>query len=434
MRPAGQPGVDEGRAVPPPSDRRHDVIVVGAGLAGLACATTLVRAGLDVVVLEASDAVGGRVRTDVVDGFRLDRGFQVLNIGYPELSRFLDLPALDLRRFDAAVLLRLDGRTVRLVHPLAEPLRTLGDLRAPVGGPRGALALGGYLAAAATLPAGRLRAREDVPAAVAWRAAGIETEAVDRLLTPFLSGVVLEREITTSRRYVDLIIRMFVRGRSVVPAGGMQRLPEQLARALPAVELDSRVVAVRADRVQTGSGSRRARAVVVATDGDSAAGLLPGAVRPVQWRGVTTFYHAAPEPPATSPTLRLDADGSLVANTVVMSAAAPEYSGDGRALVSTSVVGLPAVPEDAVRRELGRLYDADVARWQHVATYDVPQALPAMPAPHPFRRPVRVGTAGEPLYVAGDHRDTSSIQGALVSGRRAAHGVLADLGLRASRP
>ena len=152
---------------------RYDVVVVGAGLAGLACAGRLVAAGLEVLVLEAADAVGGRVRTDRVDGFLLDRGFQVLNTAYPEARRVLDLAALDLRPLDAAATVHADGRRLRLAHPMHEPAGLVDLLRAPLGGLRGKAALGRYVAAAATLSATALRRRPDRPATEAWRSAGI---------------------------------------------------------------------------------------------------------------------------------------------------------------------------------------------------------------------------------------------------------------------
>ena len=273
----------------------------------------------------------------------------------------------------------------------------------------------------------RIRARRDVSGPGAWRAAGIPDSVVHDVLTPFLSGVVLERELTASRRFLDLMMRMFARGGSAVPALGMQRIPEQLAERLPAgaVRLETPVDEARRDGVLAAGEDLAARAVVVATDAWTASRLVPALGDPPEARGVTTYYHVAPPWPGQSGTLVVDADGSGVANSVVLTAAAPEYSGDGRSLVATSVVhdpsGVPAEPE--VRRTLASLHGRDTDSWELLATYDIPRALPAMTAPHPFRRPVRNGG----LYVAGDHRDTSSIQGALVSGRRAADAVLSDL-------
>jgi phytoene dehydrogenase-like protein len=414
---------------------RHDVVVVGAGLAGLRCAREVARAGLGVLVLEGSDAVGGRVRTDRVDGFLLDRGFQVLNDGYPELGAAVDVSRLRLCRMDDAVVVRRGGRLHRVGNPLANPTDAVGLARTPLLGWGQKLRLGAYASAAAALPVTTLLDRPDVPARQAWNAAGISDETVDAVLRPFFAGVVLEEGMTTSRRFVDLMLRMFARGRSTVPAAGMQALPEQLATALPpgTVRLGSPVTDVRPDGVEVAGRVVDARAVVVATDAWAAHDLLPGLGVPPHARGVTTVSHSAPSWPGQRGTLVTDADGSMVANSMVISAAAPSYAPAGRALVSTSVVHGPQarhgepLDEAALLRALEELHEQDTSGWERLATYDLPRALPAMTAPHDFRRPVRVAHQGSRVYVTGDHRDTSSIQGALVSGRRAAAAVVSDL-------
>ncbi|MCZ4497496.1 MAG: hemY, partial [Marmoricola sp.] len=209
-----------------------DVAVVGAGLAGLACARRLEARGHQVLCLEAGDAVGGRVRTDVVDGFRLDRGFQVLNTAYPELQRTVDLAGLELREFDSAVAIRRDGRLHRVPNPLSEPRQVGALLTSGVTGVLGKATAGAYVGRTLALTAPALRRRRDLTGPEAWRRSGVPQRTIDELLTPFLSGVVLEREITTSRHFLDLMMRMFAHGRSTVPAYGMQRLPEQLAADL----------------------------------------------------------------------------------------------------------------------------------------------------------------------------------------------------------
>ena len=388
-----------------------EVVVVGAGLAGLACARHLQAGGRQVVVLEAEDVVGGRVRTDVIDGMLLDRGFQVHNTGSPEAQRVLDHDALDLRRFVAGALVRVGERLHRVGDPRKVPTWAPGTVLSPIGSLKDKVLIARLAAEAGLLSPDTLLSRPETTTYDALRARGLSDRVIDRFFRPFLSGVFLEDRLDTSSRFFDLVWRSFVRGEQCVPAAGMGAIPAQLAAGLD-VRLSTRVDVLP-----------KARVVVVATAAASAGGLLPGLDVPAS-SGVTTHYHLAPEPPVREAAIVLDGEGSgPVANTVVLTNAAPSYA-PGRHLVSSSVVSGDAT-EPVVRQHLSRLYGVDTGDWQHVAQYDVHGALPSQAPPlGRFRKPVRLGDG---LYVCGDHRDSASIQGALVSGRRAAAAVLADL-------
>jgi len=415
--------------MPPPPPRRADAVVVGAGLAGLAAARVLVAAGLDTVVLEAGDGVGGRVRTDVVDGFRLDRGFQVLSTAYPEVARVLDLPALDLQRFARGALLVTEHGRYAVGDPRGWPAAALGDLRAPLRPARALAELARYSAFAATAPPQRVVAAPERTMAEELERRGITGDVLERFLRPLLAGILLDERLEVSARFVTLVWRSLLRGASVVPAGGMGQIPAQLADGLPpgTVHLGTRVEAVTTTGVRTAAGEVEARTVVVAADPPAASALL--GLPPVLMRGVATYYHVAPVAPSRHRAIVLDGRGPArgpVVTTVVMSSVSPSCSPDGRALVASSVLGREQPGEALVRAELAVLHRADTRGWVHLRTVRVPDALPAAGLAPSLRRPVRLA-AGR--YIAGDHRDTPSIQGALVSGRRAAVAALRDLGL-----
>ncbi|MEI4271932.1 NAD(P)/FAD-dependent oxidoreductase [Klenkia sp. LSe6-5] len=406
---------------------RVEVVVVGAGLAGLSAATRLATAGRDVHLVEAADHPGGRLRTERVDGFVVDRGFQVLNTGYPRVAADLDLDALDLGWFWTGAVLRVDGRAHRVVDPRRHPSAVLDTVRAPLGSLLQEAAIGAFSVRAGYLPVHRLLAAPEHSAEQALRRAHVGDEAVERFFRPFLSGVLLESELATSSRYLDLVWRSFVRGRIGLPAQGMQSVGEQLAARLPAHarHLGTEVTAVTGAGVVTSSGSTRADAVVVATDPGTAARLLP-TVEASAPRQVTTHLHVLPASPWCEPLVVLGEPGGRLVNSVVVSDAQPAYSPDARALVASST--LATTTEHQVRDEVARSHGVTTGDLEHLTTVTVPGAQPAALPPLQHRRPVDLG---EGLFVCGDHRDTPSIQGAMASGARTARAVLTHLGRRA---
>jgi phytoene dehydrogenase-like protein len=398
------------------------VVVVGAGLAGLACAAALHRAGRPVRVLEASDGIGGRVRTDVVDGFRLDRGFQVLLTAYPEAHRQLDLSALDLRRFDPGAIVQLGSDRSVLADPFRAPARLLDSALSPAA----------TLIDKARILQLRHRVRTghpavllggpDVPTRDALVSAGFSDRIIERFFSPLFGGIQLDPELTTSNRMFDVIFRMLADGDSAVPAAGMQAIPDQLAASLPngTVEVGRPVRAVGRDHVVTDDGTETASAVVVAVEGPAAADLL--GLPPVVSKSVGAVYFAADEAPIDDRLVVLDGRGGPVLNAAVMSNVAPSYAPEGRHLV---VAALPGVIdgdlESTARRALREWWGGRVGGWDHVRTYRIAHAQPGQAPPFHPKRPV---TTGLGVFVCGDHRDTASIQGALYSGRRCADAVL----------
>lgn len=405
---------------------KHDAVVVGAGLAGLTCARDLHRAGLDVVVIEADAQVGGRIRTDRVDGMLLDRGFQLLNPAYPRARTDLDLEALDLRSFGAgAVVARGDSRTV-LADPRRSPRDTFATATTGLGTLGQRIRLAAWIAEIGFGPARRIKQRPDSSFIDELRRRGIDGELVDCVLRPFLSGTLADGDLATSRRFVELIVRSFVKGTPGVPAAGMQAIPEQVAADLPDGTLRcGQPVTGVADGVVTSADARlTARAIVIAAGPAVSAVLLQqdlGATR-----ALTTLYHLAPASPTERLMLHLDGDRrGPVVNSAVMTDAAPSYA-PGRTLIASSILGADdsAETERTVRTQLAHMYGCDTSGWEHVRTYAIKHALPAIPPGTPLRRSVRVRDG---LYMCGDFRDTASIQGALVSGHRAAAAVHTDL-------
>ncbi len=416
----------------------HDVVVIGGGLAGLSAAVWLREAGIAAVVLESSDAVGGRLRTDQVDGYLLDRGFAVHNPGYPEAQLLLDHQALELQSFEAGIAFRnSDGLTFlsdlrRSSEGVRSGLmRTFGALRR---NPRTAAAFAAYAARCAATSPESLQRRHDISIRAALRQAGVDAQGLRTIVGPFLQGVLLESHLETSRIVADEILAAFVRGTPAVPADGMGAIGIQLAERLDdeQLHLNTRVLAVHSDnsgvRVQTDAGTHSAKAAVVAVSQEALPAVLPG-YEAGRTRGVTTWYHAADCAPAEllggKAWLVTDASHRTpIANTVPISAAAPSYAPTGDVLISTSVIGVHReLTDEPMLKHLQFLYGVDTRNWQTVARYEIPNALPDfMPPTNPT-----ANRAAPRVWLAGDHTDSPSINGALRSGRIAAEQIAATI-------
>lgn len=407
----------------------HDVIVVGAGLAGLACAAALKDAGFKTVVLEATDRVGGRATSDEVDGFILERGFQVLNPAYPHLRATGVLAGLDLQPFPRAIRVRRGGQIDELVDPTRHPRSVAQDLRSGLVSPRDLAAA----RLALQLPSADRR-RGD-----AFDAAGFRGPLRRHVVDPFLAGVVCEAEGSTSLRFTAWLASMFLRGTPSLPKGGMRRLPEVLADGLD-VRLDHRVTAVDtvASGVSTPHGDFTGRALVLAA-GPIGAACLVGEQPPVT-HPTTTWWFATDRAPSHSGAIHVDGESSgPVITTAVVSHAAPDHAPAGQHLVAALTLADGDVTdgdradgqaadrgadEQQVLAHLGHIYGADTDGWRTLAAHRIPQTLPAV-VPGQFAHG-RIGYRDEAV-LCGDQFGNASIDGAVASGQAAASEVIRRL-------
>lgn len=412
-----------------------DVVVVGAGLAGLCCARRLFQCGIPFQLLEAADGVGGRVRTDVVGGYRLDRGFQVYLPAYPEGRRVLDLPALDLRPFKRGALVWFGGRFRRIADPAEGLLPAALSLLNPIGSPLDKLRVGRLKAKLLAMSPEQVTAGDDGLTLDELRVrCGFSAKMVERFFRPWLGGIFLDRSLTTSSRFFRFVFRSFAEGGAAIPARGMAAIPEQIAAGLPpgSVRLNAPVTDILPGEVRLANGGAvRGRCVVVATDGGTAARLLGEAVPPVPFHAGTTLYYGADRSPVGEPILLLNGEGKGVVNhAAVLSDAAPTYAPAGRALISATVIGSPDVSDAELdrlaRRQFHEWFGNVTAGWELLRVDRIVHALPDQPAGRldPWQRPVRIRPG---LYVCGDARDQASIDGAMTSGFRAAQAVAEDL-------
>ena len=410
-----------------------DVLIIGGGLAGLCCALRLHQSGVSFQVLEASDGVGGRVRTDKVEGFLLDRGFQVLLTAYPEARRILDYDALNLRTFYPGALIRYKKRSYRFADPWRHPVDGLLGLLTPIGSFSDKFRVRKLRTHVLTGSLSDLYSRPETTTLPALRNFGFSENMIDRFFRPFIGGVFFDSNLEVSSRMFEFGFRMFSMGDTALPSKGMGAIPEQIAARLPegTVRTEARVESIHEDGVTLASGEKiKAQAVVVATEGPEAARLLGDKEKP-GCRSVTCLYFETNEPPLSGPILVLNGEGEGPINSLCSpSNVAPNYAPKNRSLLEVTIIGNPNQDdqqlESAVRTQLTEWFGRKVSDWRHLRTYRIIHALPMQvpPIADPTSRPAQVRPG---LFVCGEYHNVASIQWAMVSGRQTAEAVIDGL-------
>jgi phytoene dehydrogenase-like protein len=407
-----------------------DVLIIGGGLAGLCCAFQLHQSGFSFQVLEASNGVGGRVRTDKVEGFLLDRGFQVLLTAYPEARRILDYDALHLRPFYPGALIRYKNRFYRFADPWRHPADGFLGILTPIGSFADKLRVRKLRQHVLKGSLSDLYNRPETTTLQALQKFGFSENMIDRFFKPFIGGVFFDPSLGVSSRMFEFGFRMFSMGNTALPSNGMGAIPEQISARLPAgtVQTEARVESIQGDGVILKSGEKiKAHAVVLATEGPEAARLLGDQERPGS-RSVTCVYFAADEPPFSGPLLVLNGDGKGLINSLCSpSSVAPNYAPENRALISVTIIGNPDQGdqelESTVRGHLTDWFGSEVKAWRYLHTYRILHALPMQipPVSDPASRPHQIRPG---LFVCGEYQNVASIQWAMVSGRQAAEAVM----------
>jgi phytoene dehydrogenase-like protein len=373
-----------------------DCIVVGAGLAGLSAVRELEKSGRSVILLEASDSVGGRVRSDYIDGFICDRGFQVINPQYPEVAKSGVLKGLDFKYISGQIRLADCHRKVGY---------SLSTFSSQFGSVGEKLKLLRFVAN---------------PKVSNLRSFGDYTNSFpmlyERVLKPFLTGVFLSDPKNIAGDVAQEILRSFVKSLPGIPAGGVGQFSQRLAASVKNLKLNERVEMITKGKVVTTAGQYNAKYIVVATDPTTAAQLVTGSALPKMFES-TTAYFATSELPMDSKNLVISSNSKLV-NSIVISQVSAKYAPAGQHLISAT--SLAPLTESVFRKELASIWQMNTQQWQYVANYEIKQSLPA----HlPGQSKSRNLQLAEGVYVAGDHMATPSQQGAMKSGYLAARAI-----------
>lgn len=410
------------------TEEKLDAIIVGAGLAGLTAAVRLHDAGKRVLVLEASDGIGGRVRTDLVDGFLLDRGFQVYLSAYPEAEDFLDLKALDLRPFESGVLVWKGGKLRALMDVFRDPKAAFSTALQPIGNIKDKLLVAKLRYRLIAKSLDEIWSSPEISTADYLRQFGFSEGMIDTFFRGFYGGIFLETHLVTSSRLFEFTFKMFTLGEATLPSKGMQAIPEQLAERLPdeVIRLNCPVKSISSTTVQTADEYLSAEKVIIATDGSSAAKFSKEVTEPV-WNNTTCFYFSSPESLTHRPIIALKGDREgLINNLCEPSQVSDNYTPQGQHLICVSVVENTADQSfllEEVQSELADWFGEAASRLTLLRSEHIQKALPTRTEGHSPKI-----NSQDSLFVCGDHTTSPSIEGAIISGLRVADAILSTNG------
>lgn len=411
----------------------YDAVIVGAGISGLTCANILHQNTLSFIILESSDRAGGRIQTDTVEGTRMDRGFQVLQTGYPEAARSLDLKKLNLKKFPAGVAVRYSKKFHVIADPRRHPRYLLSTLFSPIGTAKDRFLMMKLANHVCRGSYEDIFVHEEQPTIDFLQNWGFSRGFIERFFVPFFAGACLDPEITATSRTLKYIFRVFTQGDAALPSHGMEEIPRQLAAALPSgsIRYKSKVVNIDSGCVTLEDGTTfSGQTVVLAISQDILADFFDE-ISPRPSVSEQCFYYLADWlPPFKEPFLLLNGEGSGPINNMAFpSLVAPEYSPSNKTLIAAVVLGRKHLEkkdlEKHVRAQCIDWFGSQAKVWEHIHTAYIDHALPLQepPTANPYvlPDPVRKG-----VRIIGEHQSLPGTQWALLSGRLAAEAIISD--------
>jgi len=410
------------------------VIIIGAGLAGLTAANYLKKGGCQVEIIEATDRVGGRIKTDRVDGYLLDHGFQVFLTTYPEAKALLNYEALDLKKFvPGASILRTDGKIKTIGDPQRDFSLLLPTLSSGIGNMKDKFSTLSLKYRLNKTSLNNIFTSEEKDTKSALKEYGFSTSMIRDFFMPFYRGIFLEEGLDTSRRMFDFVFKMFSEGHAAIPANGMEAIPQQLVNNLleNSIHLNQEVVSIDNNTVQTAAGQTfQGDKIIIATEANKLITNYKSDVNK-NFNSVTCVYFTANQAPLSQAIIALNPiPKKLVNNLCVLSNVSKNYAPSGKHLIACSVGGYQGMSDqdlsNNILTEMRRWFGNQVQDWKHLKTYRIKYALPDQTSVRNniSKKELKIG---DHLYVAGDHLMNGSINAAMKSGRLVAEAILEDM-------
>lgn len=406
--------------------KNQKIHIIGAGISGLIAANVLEKYGHSPVILEATDRAGGRVKTDIVDGFQLDHGFQVLLSGYPAAQKYLDYKALQLQKFKSGSCIFIDGKQKFIGDPMRDPGILFSTLFSGIGNLSDKIKIMGLNAKLRKKSVQEIFKTKEISTYQYLRETGFSEEIIHKFFRPFFNGIFLETELQTSSRMFEFVLKMFGEGYAMLPKGGIEEIAKQLTGKLQKTNFlfntkvsavsDSEILLENGEKIPTGY-------TIIATEAES---LIENSQNPqLNWKSCQTLYFVAPRRLYQKPFIGLVANKtSLINNIFYHTSLQMKHRGEGELLSLTVVKNHNLNAEtliSKVKAELQKECGIDNVRF--LKMYDIPKALPNLKNLH-YEVPATETKLTNRIFLAGDVQLNGSLNAAMIAGETAAKGLL----------
>ena len=388
---------------------KSQVVIFGAGIAGLACAMTLKKNNISYLILENQDYIGGRIKTNSTpDGFLLDQGFQVLLTSYPELKYFLDLKKLNLKKFNSGAFIQVADSSYIIANPIKHPDKIFSTLKCPFISFKDQLLVIKLIFKAYF--SNDFESLENKTTLEFLTDFGFSSKMIENFWTPFMSGIYLDPQLTLDAGYFLFLIKCFGLGQVTVPENGMAEIPLQMS-----AELDPNSILLLQKNIKTNEKQ------IILENGQiiNTSFIVKAYNSDKKMRSASTYYFSTEKKISWSKWLVL-VPKKLGYNTnhiAIMSEISKKYTANNQQLISATVLGSDNIDADIIKIEIEKMSCQNL-NLKHLKTDHVVSALPELKFnPNHFIK-------NNFNYECGDHVSSPSIQGALKSGRLAALDII----------
>ncbi len=406
--------------------KQTQIAIIGGGLSGLSAARVCEKHKIDYILLEKEERLGGRQKTDIINGYTCDHGFHIMLTSYPEVKSQINLNALNPLFFPNGANIWNGTQFHHLHNPLSSPLSLFKLFKHPALSLPDIFKLGKLITY--LLTHNSIESIPEMPTHTYFKSLNLSTSCIQKFLTPFFRGIFLDPNLTTSSRLFTYYLKQFCLGRAMLPTQGIGAIPTQIASHCNPKRLltQQEVIAINGNQIHIkDQESIQADAILCTTDASTASTLshIPN----IPYHHTNCFYFSAPSPPIASPTLHLDGLSGPINNFYCPSLLSSSLSPKNTYLLSFTT--LPThntiIHENEILAHAKQYFGHEVSTWSFITKYSIPKALPMQPQHYGH---IRTSFNAPPLYFAGDWTIQGSIQGALYSGRRLAEDIIKRLG------